>query len=262
MKTNGILNTSKKFNNELNKYFNKLSLDNINLNNPSNPNNGGNSTNAIKKVGSLHRRYYSNSYIGENSNKNILDNFSRLSLIKDEDNNNNDNFNGTSDKNANNQININIIKQNTPIITFNRKKVTISPLQSRKDKLVLNNNNSNNNFFSNGTNNKSFLEKNNLVDNKANDYGSSDLKQDIKRNLQLPNLFQENNNDFKKINNNKSFANIKRINNSVTPTKFIYNSPNLNNMVAKKDINGEINRMNLKKFNYPSSTQVLHNRVN
>jgi hypothetical protein len=54
-----------------------------------------------------------------------------------------------SNQGNNNSLNNLIMNNNTSIVTFNRKKNTISPLQlqTQKDKLLLNNNNYGKNLF-------------------------------------------------------------------------------------------------------------------
>jgi TFIIF-interacting CTD phosphatase-like protein len=89
------------------------------------------------------------------------------------------------------------------------------------------------------------------------------LKFEVKNNqLQLPVLYSEN--QYKKINNNRSLETIKRTNNTITPNKIIYNSSNLTNSVqTKKEPHNRIDTSikSLRRFNYPSSTQILQSRV-
>lgn len=302
------MSVTSNFNSELNNYFTKINLEKLNTNNPLTR---GTSTISAKKIGAIHKRNNSNSFFGSEANiqANLLEkNFSKINLFKEEENSNSNlNLNNLNINNNNQSLAANaatgshpldsyILKHKSPVLTINRKKSSVSPLQKISKNINNNNinfngvsnnnnafnsaynnnfnnnnnnNNSGNNFFGNAENRKNQnnerngIGNNNNSDNRVgNDFGTIDLKFEIKnKHFQLPNLYPEN--KYKKINNYRNAANSKRINNSVTPSKFIYNAQNIGNILAKKEenLNVDVNAKGIRRFNYPTATQILHNRV-
>jgi hypothetical protein len=276
------MSVTSNFNSELNNYFTKINLEKLNRNNPLSR---GTSTNPAKKIASMHKRNYSNPiFVKENSSQaNLLEkNFSKLNLLKEEENlnipNNYKNQNLAANTAGSHPLDSYILKHKGPVLSINRKKASVSPLQKAENYANNNNNNFNyisdnsnsgNNFFLNAENKKNqiLVENNNKSSNNAekrngNDFGTVDIKFEIKnKHFQLPNLYPEN--KFKKITNYRNAMNLKRVNNSITPNKFIYNSQNITNIVAKKEesLYGEVNTKCIRRFNYPTATQILQNRV-
>ncbi len=285
------MSVASNFNNDLNNYFTKINLEKINTNNLLTK---GISTNSAKKAAAaLHRRNNSNSFFGSENGQttNLLEkNFSKLNLRKEEAENKNLNLNLNNNNNlsltgngaGSHPLDSYILKHKGPVLTINRKKSSVSPLQKipKNSKYNISNSNNNfihNNFVNSGSNaifgsaesgknqaeDKSGNNNYNAENRNVNEFGTIDIKFEIKnKHFQLPNLYPEN--KFKKINNYSNAVNSKRNNNSITPNKFIYNSQNIGQFLAKKqeNVNGDENTKGIRRFNYPTATQILHNRVN
>jgi len=248
-------------NEDLKDHYTKINIENSVLKYNNNLING-NSTSASRKLNAVHRRHHSNPFIGPNTSRIDMDNISKTNLIKQDENSNLNNNEVSSINNTNQPVENLILKYKRPLVTFNRQKFSISPLQTQKEKFGMSNSNSNH-FLIQGINNPNIRNKGiegNRSEEEINEYGKIDIKFQIKsRQIQLPILYQES--GFKKLNNYKSNVNLKRNINSVTPNKIVSNSQNLNNATARKDENSTIDLRSMKRFNYPSSTQILHNRV-
>lgn len=160
-------------------------------------------------------------------------NITKENLIENISNHNKKEEENKNYYNNHNTFNLNRVKYSpSPLINHAKdliiKKNIISPLK-------------NNNFF---------------VKTEIQNYNTgilnirSESKKDL---LKLPNLFSEN--EYTKLpNKGKIIINRNEIN--ISPNKIRNNSPNV------KGINkNEGNLDNIRRFNYPSSTQILQNRV-
>ena len=287
------MSVSSNLNSELNNYFTKIHLEKLNTKNPLSR---GTSTNLVKKIATLNKRNNSDSFFGENSPQTIFleKNVSKLYLLKEEEYSNlnlNNNANLVGNSTGSHPLDSYILKHKSQVLPINRKKDSISPLQlisnsprnpnninaNINSHIIINDNSNNikvdsniysvNTLFGNAESKKNQINVKCVNDGESrhgtNEFGTIDIKFEIKnKQFQLPNLYPEK--KFKKINNNHNAGNVKRINNSVTPNKFLYNSENISSIIIKKEVNlnGGANSKGIRRFNYPSATQILHNRVN
>lgn len=190
-------------------------------------------------------------------------------------------------KNNNNFNNVNIVfKHNTPMLGLEKKKNIISSMINSRSNLFSGDNISENDFYKNNKNKSHLLHNNgqsnenskvninslgisnsNPIENSkgfssANANGDEfckyELKFEIKKNeLHLPNLYPSES-EFKK-NNKKTIINYKKISsNSITPNK---NKAISQNILNQDNFNISYNEK-IKRFQYPSSTQIIQNRVN
>lgn len=295
------MNVASNIDYELNNYFTKINLEKTSNNIPISR--GTSTDPAKKIAAMHRRNHSNSFLGENATQTNLLEkNFSKLNLFKDEENsysnsnlnlNNNQKLIASVSENSHPLDNY-IMKHKSPVLNINRKK-SVSPLHkinNISNKNAFNNNNfhtnnamNNSNSISNSYNNiKNFNSGNNffgIVENRknqleekggvnfdksnrvSNEFGTIDIKFEIKNKQfpQLPNLYQEN--KYKKINNNRNIINVKRSNNSVTPNKFLYNAQNISNIIAKKEekLNNEVNAKGIRRFNYPTATQIIQNRV-
>lgn len=258
----------RKISNETKNHFFQIGSENADNNDP---------LNQLKETKGKHRRYNSNSYLGE-----YTSNFNKQTKIinREEGLSSNKFMAYKFIQNNNTAMSRSLNKPGNSILDFNVSfdRKVFSPTQSQKDAFFSGDriNNFSSNFY---VSNEEVIKSNKINinfgnvnnENNKNEKDFSTLndgynnKKNISRSIKLPSIqsamgFMKINN----INNYKNVLNIERNNNSLTPNKLILNAPTTSfiNLTAKKDVGNNPNKISLRRFDYPSSTKILNSRVN